>query len=626
MQDSRKTTVSTKGSQSILYGCSADVDVLGILDLGEGEECLHVVGGSFTPRSHNPGHTCIVGTKGVHIRGGDGDDWRIRIPYEYLSRWHVHDHHWHRGLHGTAEYSGYWEVDSLGLSPDRFVSKSDKIHFHVLSKERRKYQGKDSWYMAVERLITAYKTGDMQGVDDVYRGFLKASRVTSSPLGSAQAMVMRFECKMIIPFCEVPGECVVSSKTGMRFAPYCSDALGRVHATPEALLSYRKRRYILNDNGCEVYFRHDAGVESMFLLFSDAETVDLVLENIGHLASSPMCGLETAQQMWRMNMMSNFEYILYLNDYAGRSFKNIYRYPIFPWVLSDYSSSSLDLGNPNVFRDFTKPAASLNNERIRSSLEIFEALAGSGIKHPWMHGSHYSNPGTVVFFRVRQNPKLMLRLQGRKFDQPNRIFYSIESSWKSVCSTSGNDVKEMIPELYDLRHGPSLLENSMGVQLGTRSDGRALGDVELPPWADSAKDFLTKMRMALESEYVSKHIPSWIDLVFGINSRGRQAEKHHNLFHYMTYDEMYVTYDVVFLGIPDSVYLSVSLSACRAIQEIHASEESTKHALSLEAREYGRTPPLVFSDHHPRKHGRRSPFASCFCASPVATDSPDVYL
>jgi hypothetical protein len=560
MHDSRKNSQSTITLQSgVLYGCCDDADVLGQLDLVEGEESLHVVGGSFTARcSQHPGHTCIVGTKGVHFRGGDGDEeWRIRIPYEHLSRWHIHDDHWHRGVQGVAEYRGHWEVDSRGLSPDRFVSQRGKIHFRVLAKERRKYQGKDSWFMSVERLITAYKTGDVDGVDDVYQGFLKASRLTSSPLGTEESDIpLRFECKSIIPFCEILGECVVSREKGVWYTPYCSDTDGKVHMTPETILSIRKRPYILEDTACEVYYRDGAGVKSIFLVFSNTETVELVLGNIGQVASSPMCDLETAQRLWRIHMMSNFEYILYLNDCAGRSFKNIYRYPIFPWVLSDYSSSSLDPEDPNVFRDFTKPAAALNDERIHNSLEIFHALQDSGIEHPWMHGSHYSNPGVVVFFRVRQNPKLMLRLQGRRFDQPNRIFYSIASSWHSVCSASGNDVKEMIPELYDVRHGQSLLENRMGVHLGSRSDGRVLGDIELPPWADSAKDFLTKMRMALESDHVSKHIHTWIDLVFGINSRGRMAEKHHNVFHYMTYDEMYVIYSIVSLGI-SRLYVSV---------------------------------------------------------------------
>jgi len=41
-------------------------------------------------------------------------------------------------------------------------------------------------------------------------------------------------------------------------------------------------------------------------------------------------------------------------------------------------------------------------------------------------------------------------------------------------------------------------------------------DVDMPPWAGrSAKKFLKIHREALESDYVSNHLHSWIDLIFG---------------------------------------------------------------------------------------------------------------
>lgn len=49
------------------------------------------------------------------------------------------------------------------------------------------------------------------------------------------------------------------------------------------------------------------------------------------------------------------------------------------------------------------------------------------------------------------------------------------------------------------------------------------GDVELPPWAESPKDFVTKMRQALESDFVSENLHRWIDLIFGYKQRGPQA-------------------------------------------------------------------------------------------------------
>lgn len=41
---------------------------------------------------------------------------------------------------------------------------------------------------------------------------------------------------------------------------------------------------------------------------------------------------------------------MFLNREAGRSFKDLTQYPVFPWVIQDYSSSTLDLSNPAVYR------------------------------------------------------------------------------------------------------------------------------------------------------------------------------------------------------------------------------------------------------------------------------------
>lgn len=62
-----------------------------------------------------------------------------------------------------------------------------------------------------------------------------------------------------------------------------------------------------------------------------------------------------------------------------------------------------------------------------------------------------------------------------------------------------------------------------------------MGDVELPKWAKSPKDFLRKNRMALESDYCTRKLPHWIDLIFGYKSRGDEALKAMNLFHPTSY-------------------------------------------------------------------------------------------
>lgn len=65
-----------------------------------------------------------------------------------------------------------------------------------------------------------------------------------------------------------------------------------------------------------------------------------------------------------------------------------------------------------------------------------------------------------------------------------------------------------------------------------------MDDVELPPWASGAGDFVNKLAAALESQHVSARLHLWIDLIFGARSRGAAAEKADNVFHHLTYDDM----------------------------------------------------------------------------------------
>jgi hypothetical protein len=58
---------------------------------------------------------------------------------------------------------------------------------------------------------------------------------------------------------------------------------------------------------------------------------------------------------WQNKNISNFEYLYFLNILSGRSLNDLSQYPVFPWILSDYTSEKLDLSNPSSYRDLTKP-------------------------------------------------------------------------------------------------------------------------------------------------------------------------------------------------------------------------------------------------------------------------------
>jgi hypothetical protein len=67
-------------------------------------------------------------------------------------------------------------------------------------------------------------------------------------------------------------------------------------------------------------------------------------------------------QRWVNHEITNFEYLMKLNTIAGRTYNDLSQYPVFPWVLQDYTSEILDLNDPHVFRDLSKPIGVLNKK------------------------------------------------------------------------------------------------------------------------------------------------------------------------------------------------------------------------------------------------------------------------
>merc|ERR1719427_2552357 len=233
---------------------------------------------------------------------------------------------------------------------------------------------------------------------------------------------------------------------------------------------------------------------------------------------------------WQHGIVSNYDYLLHLNSLADRSFNDLTQYPVFPWVIADYTSSSLDLDLEETFRDLSKPVGALNRERLNSLKVRREEMAnataggGAGVGARYLYGSHYSCPGFVLYYLVRRDPQFMLCLQNGRFDHPDRMFNSIPQTWRNV-TTNQSDFKELVPEFYDTEQGGDFLVNSLGIDFGVRHTGDTVGDVTLPSWATDKTDFVAKLRWALESPAVSRQLHLWIDLIFGYKSSGEEAEK-----------------------------------------------------------------------------------------------------
>ena len=245
-----------------------------------------------------------------------------------------------------------------------------------------------------------------------------------------------------------------------------------------------------------------------------------------------------ATKRWIKGEISNYHYLMLINTMAGRTFNDLTQYPVFPWVIADYTSDELDLKDPRSYRDLSKPMGCQTAERQAEFRDRYQSFAEMGDQNapPFHYGTHYSSAMIVTSYLIRLQPFVQsyLLLQGGNFDHADRLFYSIEKAWISASRDNMTDVRELVPEFFYL---PEFLTNVNGYDFGTRQgNGGSIETVILPPWAKGdPKIFIAKNREALESEYVSQHLHQWIDLIFGHKQRGENALEATNVFHHLSY-------------------------------------------------------------------------------------------
>nr|KAF6480911.1 hypothetical protein HJG59_010702 [Molossus molossus] len=307
------------------------------------------------------------------------------------------------------------------------------------------------------------------------------------------------------------------------------------------------RRYLLQNTALEIFLANRVAV--MFN-FPDPATVKKVVNYLPRVGVGTCFGLPQTRrislasprqlfkasnmtQRWQHREISNFEYLMFLNTIAGRSYNDLNQYPVFPWVITNYESEELDLTLPSNFRDLSKPIGALNPKRAAFFAERYESWEDDQV--PKFHyGTHYSTASFVLAWLLRIEPftTYFLNLQGGKFDHADRTFSSISRAWRN-SQRDTSDIKELIPEFYYL---PEMFVNFNNYNLGVMDDGTVVSDVELPPWAKTSEEFVRINRLALESEFVSCQLHQWIDLIFGYKQQGPEAVRSLNVFYYLTYE------------------------------------------------------------------------------------------
>ena len=207
---------------------------------------------------------------------------------------------------------------------------------------------------------------------------------------------------------------------------------------------------------------------------------------------------------WQNNSISTLEYLMWLNIFSGRSFNDLTQYPVFPWLITNYSDECEEI-TKNDLRNLSLPVGMLEitekgELRKETFIETYESLKNDlkemfpdfnyqeylkkGDEYldnynnkklkkfemtvqynqiPYFYGSHYSNPTYVSHYLQRTFPYtyIAIEIQGERFDDPDRMFTSMLKTFISTSSLK-DDVRELIPEFYVL---PDLFLNKNNLNL-----------------------------------------------------------------------------------------------------------------------------------------------------------------
>ena len=292
--------------------------------------------------------------------------------------------------------------------------------------------------------------------------------------------------------------------------------------------------------------------------------------------------ISAKMQEWQSRNISNLEYLMWLNIFAGRSFNDLTQYPVFPWLITNYTEKEID--TKKDYRNLSLPMGMLGlsekgearketftetydmvkndlkemfpdfnySEFLKKQDDYYEnyrkkkkddksAEMKLDVNHlPYFYGSHYSNHTYISHYLSITFPNafVAIEIQGEKFDDPDRLFLSMNKTFISASSLK-DDVRELIPEFFLT---PEILINKNNLNLDqgkTGSDNKksVVNDVELPPWCkNNACKFVAEMRRALEKGDFK--LNKWIDLIFGSTQRGEKAEENKNIFKAQSYERM----------------------------------------------------------------------------------------
>ena len=363
-----------------------------------------------------------------------------------------------------------------------------------------------------------------------------------------------------------------------------------------------ERRFLLMWQALEIYLKHG---KSYFFNFLSKEQYEFILDIFKNnsktknkiyykdfLKNHPLI------TEWRKSRLSTYEYLLLLNKYSSRTFNDVNQYPVFPWIITKYKTDEKGKKIGYEKRDFKYPMAGQIEENRITAYNRFQDDEESGLKFPSHYGTHYSTSSYIFFYLMREEPftTLLVKLQGDKQENPDRMFYSIADTL--FVLEAGSDNRECIPDIF------SKVEQFINlncVDFGCKNSGLRVDDFIVSENKNSSVNncysnnngiknyvkFIIYNKKLLDEKEIRDNINEWFDIIFGVGQLPeKNMKKCLNIFRKETYEQKTDLHNKL-----------LNLQKKLKNQEDIIKKMENKIDLIIS---FGQTPYQIFSEKHPK--------------------------
>jgi hypothetical protein len=290
------------------------------------------------------------------------------------------------------------------------LMKSSELVGSIIKKSLEE----NSNYFSIENVIEEDNNEyDLEGEDKIDEEWIGVNENETDIMKSdIEKTISIINCELILPLNVIKGTFEITS-TNIYFFPSVMVESNNItlKLSINDINEIFKRRYLLQYTAMEIFFQNKRNYFFNFDKNDINKAYDVIINqkpsNLKfdgfHQTPQQLIKKSKFTQMWQKREITNFEYLMILNTFANRTYNDLTQYPVFPWVIKDYSSDTIDLDDKNVYRDLTKPIGALTEKKCEVAKEKFKYFEDPHI--PKFHyGSHYSSVGSTLYYLSRIEP------------------------------------------------------------------------------------------------------------------------------------------------------------------------------------------------------------------------------